>query len=147
MSFDAYRLARNAAQAAMTDTYPGILAALNATAKPLRKVYRHTRGDPKAEPFGVIGQATGTVNDDAAIASDVALMVMVVASGANPDELDARMDAYLTALVRTFAGLTVGELVFQVVAFDSDPPAPYADNSPLLQTCGVELHVHTVESR
>jgi len=114
--------------------------------KALRAVYRHSRGQPNDAPFAVVGQARGDVNDDGAIATDCSMLVVVVTAGGDPDEVDAATDAYLTATMRTFARSEHDDIYFDARAFDADQPNPTGANSPLVQTCGVNITAHIVES-
>lgn len=150
--FDAYKSARDTAQAAIDANYAATLLAVTTshgtTTAPVRKTYRVTMPRNIVFPCCIIGQARGQVDDSSSrsLRTTVNLPVMVAVSGADPERLDTEIDDHITALVRLFAGTQHGEYLFTVEDFDADVPAPY-NEANLLQTAVVNVTATVKEDR
>jgi len=147
MTFNAYKAARDSAKAVMESAdIAAVAAEFGIKVKPIRRVFRHSRIQRHEYPCGIVGQPRGDTDDQSrsSIKSDITLTIMAACYGADPDEMDAAIEVYLTAYVRAFSGIEHGGFEWSVAGFDADQPSQIEDGD-LVQTCAVLLRAVVVE--
>jgi hypothetical protein len=151
MSFDAMKRIRDAAESAVrSDTYAAICSEVAAehgvTLAPFRSIYRHTRLDSPALRGGalILGKPRADVDDSGSVRSTAALPLMPCTIEGTEDQMDAWVQAAITALCRLFAHSEWSGVKFNLVGFDADEPSPFENVT--LQTGLVELSADIIES-